>query len=69
MIGIIYLLKIAVMYFLPSIIALARRHSYVRSMFVLNIILGWTFFGWVALFVWSLATQTQGRIRAECLTI
>ncbi len=41
-------------YFLPSIIALARGHQNALAIFVLDLLLGWTFLGWVAALVWSL---------------
>ena len=45
-------------YFLPSIIALARGHQNALAIFVLNLLLGWTFLGWVAALVWSLTAVT-----------
>jgi hypothetical protein len=44
-------------YFLPTIIALARRKRNAVAILVLNFFLGWTFIGWVAALVWSLATE------------
>jgi hypothetical protein len=41
------------MYFLPTIIAMARRQSQVASIAVLNLLLGWTVLGWIAALVWS----------------
>jgi Superinfection immunity protein len=40
-------------YFVPSVIASARRHSNFGAILALNFFLGWTFLGWVAAFVWS----------------
>ena len=40
-------------YFLPFIIALARKHPDSTAIFVLNLLLAWTFFGWVVALVWS----------------
>ena len=42
------------MYFLPSIIAAARHHWSQGGIFAVNFLLGWTFFGWVAAFIWAL---------------
>lgn len=44
-------------YFLPTIIALVRQKRNTIAIFVLNFFLGWTFIGWVAALVWSLATE------------
>ena len=40
-------------YFLPTIISIIRKHRNMTPIFILNIFLGWTFFGWVAALVWS----------------
>ena len=45
-----------VLYFAPSIIAYVRRTN-VMAIFVLNLLLGWTLFGWVFALVWSLTDQ------------
>ena len=46
-----------VMYFLPSIIALARSKRDLLSIFLLNFLLGWTAIGWVIALVWALKTD------------
>jgi uncharacterized membrane protein YbhN (UPF0104 family) len=51
--GVIVLLLLLVGYFLPFIIALARKHVDSTAIFVLNLFLGWTFFGWVGALVWA----------------
>ena len=51
--GVIVLLLLLVGYFLPFIIALARKHVDSTAIFVLNLFLGWTFFGWVVALVWA----------------
>ncbi len=43
-----------VLYFLPSILALARSKRDTVSIFVLNFLLGWTAIGWVVALVWAL---------------
>jgi len=40
-------------YFIPTAIAAFRGHHNVLAIFGLNLLLGWTFFGWVASLVWS----------------
>ncbi len=42
-------------YFVPSFIALVRRHTYLKQVLVLNVVLGWSTIGWVALLVWAFA--------------
>jgi len=46
-----------VLYFLPSIIALARSKRDTTAIFVLNLLLGWTAIGWVIALVWALKTD------------
>lgn len=41
------------MYFLPSIIALARSKRDTLAIFLLNFFLGWTVVGWVVALVWA----------------
>ena len=43
----------AAVYFLPTVIAFARHKRNLPGIFALNLLLGWTFLGWVASLVWS----------------
>jgi hypothetical protein len=45
-------------YFLPSIIAGARSKRDLASIFVLNLLLGWTAIGWVIALIWALKVDT-----------
>jgi len=51
---IIGILLLIVVYFIPMIVALMRNHRNKVSIIVVNILLGWTFIGWVIALVWSL---------------
>lgn len=42
-----------VMYFLPSIIALARSKRDLLAIFLLNLFLGWSVIGWVVALIWA----------------
>lgn len=42
-----------VLYFLPSIIALARNKRDITAILLLNFFLGWTAIGWVIALVWA----------------
>ena len=46
-----------VMYFLPSIIALARSKRDIAGIILLNFFLGWTMIGWVVALVWAVKTD------------
>lgn len=41
-------------YLLPSFVALQRKHVNTTAICVLNILVGWSFIGWVAALVWAL---------------
>jgi hypothetical protein len=40
-------------YFLPSFAAKSRKHSKQQAIFLLNLLLGWSFLGWVVALVWA----------------
>lgn len=50
------ILVASVFYFFPSMIAHARSHRYESAIFLLNLLLGWTFLGWIFALVWALWT-------------
>jgi len=41
-------------YFLPTIIAVAKDHKQMPALVVINILTGWTFIGYLIALVWSL---------------
>ena len=41
-------------YFIPTAVAAFRGHHNTMAIFGLNLLLGWTFIGWVASLIWSL---------------
>ncbi len=41
------------MYFLPSIIALARSKRDLLAIFLLNLFLGWSMIGWIVALIWA----------------
>lgn len=40
-------------YFLPTVVASNRRHQNLLAIFMTNLLLGWTFLGWVAALIWA----------------
>lgn len=46
-------------YFLPIIIAAARKHNQILPITLITIFLGWTFAGWLAAVIWSLSSDIQ----------
>lgn len=52
------LIKLAivlVVYFLPSVIAVVRDARHQPAILALNLLLGWTIFGWIAALLWAVA--------------
>ena len=43
----------ALIYFIPTVVCLIRKHTYKFYVICLNIILGWTLIGWIASLIWS----------------
>jgi hypothetical protein len=52
-----------VMYFLPSIIALARNKRDIAAIVLLNFFLGWTMIGWIIALVWAAKTDAPMMVR------
>jgi hypothetical protein len=48
---------IVLLYFLPSILGWNKKN--ITAIFVLNLLLGWTFIGWVVALVWSLTIENK----------
>jgi hypothetical protein len=46
-----------VMYFLPTLIALARSKRDTLAIFLLNFFLGWTVIGWFVSLIWALKSD------------
>ncbi len=54
----LFLLLVAV-YFIPTAVAIIRNHHNEGAIITLNLLLGWTFVGWVAALVWSLTSPPR----------
>jgi hypothetical protein len=52
-----------VMYFLPSIIALARNKRDIAAIVLLNFFLGWSVIGWIIALVWAVKTDVPMVVR------
>lgn len=46
------------MYFLPTLIASGRNLHTRGGIFMLNLLLGWTFFGWVVALIWAISAPS-----------
>lgn len=45
------------LYFLPSLIAVARQTHNTTGIFLLNLLLGWTGIGWIIAFIMALVSS------------
>lgn len=52
-----FIILLLVAYMAPSIVAMFRQHRNTAAIVGLNILLGWTFLGWVIAFVWALTND------------
>lgn len=52
-----------VMYFLPSLIALARNKRDITAIVLLNFFLGWTMIGWIVALIWAVKTDYPMMVR------
>ena len=53
---------VALLFFLPTVIALLRNHHNWVPIALVNVLLGWTVLGWVVALVWSF-TATSVPVR------
>jgi len=44
---------VLISYFIPTIIALIRKHRDATAIFILNLFLGWSLIGWIISLVWA----------------
>ena len=47
------LLFLAMIYFLPTMVGVLRGHQNALAIFMLNLLLGWTFVAWAIAMVWA----------------
>ncbi len=51
--GLLALVVAAVIYFIPALIAHQNKKKNASAIFMLNLLAGWTFIGWVVAIVWA----------------
>lgn len=47
------------LYFVPTIVVIVKKHPQRNAIIALNILLGWSFIGWVGALVWALMVPTD----------
>jgi hypothetical protein len=50
------------LYFLPTIIAVARRKTNLAGILLVNFFLGWSVIGWIVALVWALSTERVDQV-------
>jgi hypothetical protein len=60
-----FILFLVVMYWLPTIIAIARKAQSAAGIALFNFFLGWTGIGWLLALVWALAAENRHVIIIE----
>ena len=48
-------------YFVPSLVAFYTKKRNRRAILVVNLLLGWTFLGWVGSLVWAIVAPREQR--------
>lgn len=51
------ILTVLVIYFAPTIVGYSKRNA--GAIFLLNLLLGWTFIGWVVALIWAATKDRQ----------
>lgn len=54
----IFFIFLLAIYLVPSLAAIGRKHKNAGAITALNLLLGWTFVGWVVALVWALTNDT-----------
>ena len=49
------------LYFLPALTAKRRKKANYRAIFMLNLLAGWTFVGWVIAMVWATTVDQEAK--------
>lgn len=52
--GMMLLVCAVFIYLIPSVVAFGNGHRNKAAILMLNVLLGWTFLGWVAALVWAM---------------
>jgi hypothetical protein len=51
--GLMVLIVLSVIYFLPWLVAWSRQHPATDAISITNLVLGWTVLGWLGALVWA----------------
>lgn len=62
-VGIVLLILLTILYFLPAIIAYKKEHVNKGIILLINFLLGWTFVGWAGCLVWAFIDKDGSNTR------
>jgi len=48
------------LYFLPTVVAAARKHNNGGPILLVNLFFGWSVIGWLVALIWSFTSNTKG---------
>jgi hypothetical protein len=60
---------LALLYFLPTLIARLRGHKSVIAIFILNLLGAWTILLWIAAIVWAFTSNTHANDKMVAQTM
>jgi hypothetical protein len=49
-----------IVYFIPTVVAIARQRINKGAIFCMNLFLGWSFIGWVVALIWAVKEPENG---------
>jgi hypothetical protein len=62
--AILFVAMLAAIYFLPTIVAVARVHRYMPVILFINIFFGWTAVGWIIVLIWAIIGEKRAIVQA-----
>ena len=52
-------------YFVPTFVAIVQKRANLQTIFLLNLVLGWTIVGWVVALIWAVGPRERKRGRSR----
>jgi hypothetical protein len=50
-------------YFLPTIVAMARGKTNLTGILIVNLLFGWSVIGWIVALIWAVSTERVDQVR------
>ena len=55
----VFALPVFAVYFVPSIVAAARKHNQLGLVILVNVLTGWSGIGWIGTLIWAIAGEAK----------